>query len=141
MRSPLARAAIDVVKAYEDLAVAAFLDGGSTDPMLDLISDDCVVRHPSLVPNPGEHHGKQGALTTFTGLMDAWEIVEGPGLEYIDGGPNVCVVLLDVMVRARNTGRVVRARCAEVHRVDDGRITGIDMYYFDQEAMAAARAG
>ncbi len=122
-----------LVQRFEDNLVA-----GEMGKVLDTLHDDVVIHENDHVPYPGDHHGKDGFVRLAEAFYETWDFRSEFEIEVLPAGEDRVLVLANAKVSARNTGKKLDLQIAEIHKVEDGKITEISVFYWDSAAMAEA---
>src|SRR5437868_624362 len=125
--------AMQVVQRFEEL----FMEG-NLDAVLPVVGEDIITYEAPSLPYGGEHVGHHGWLGLARAFTETWELTGKLDAEFLDCGNDVVAARVELDVVARSTGKPVRLKIAEFHRVRDGKIRETTIYYWDTAAMLAA---
>jgi ketosteroid isomerase-like protein len=104
------------------------------DAALELLHDDIVVHECGSVPYAGDHHGKDAFVALAGEVRRVWDFRGMPTVRFFSADDGAVAVIRNAAV-SRATGRPIDLRFAEVYTVRDGRISEIDMFYWDTHEM------
>jgi ketosteroid isomerase-like protein len=127
-----------VVEAFEDTIQTRWRTGAGIDAVLAYLDPDVeVIEAPSL-PYSGVFEGHDGFRELSSRMAELWEFAPGKTFDYIDDGTGRVMVLTLGRAIAKETGREVEWRLAELFTVRDGLIVEIRPFYWDTAAIVAA---
>jgi ketosteroid isomerase-like protein len=98
-----------------------------------LMGDDVEVHEPTGLPYGGEYRGPAGFGQLIEAIMADY-VLTLDGVRLIDGDDRV-VALLDVTFEHQVTGKRSDMRAVEVYTVEAGRISDIDVYYWNPQTL------
>jgi ketosteroid isomerase-like protein len=127
-----ASAGIAIVKRLYDAAAS-----GAADDMLAVMDDAIRIVLPPALPYGGVYEGKPAVLELGARLAAAWSTFRYEVLRYTTGEDCV-IAVIELRSIARATGREVRTPIAEVFQLRNGRVAGIQAFYFDTALAARA---
>lgn len=126
----------DLLRSFEDRFVA-----GDLDYVLSIIDDDIVVHECEHVPYPGDHHGKDGFMKLAEAFNACWDIQTELDLEILPAGDDKVLVLVKFDAIAKQTGKPITIRIAEIYTIKDGKLADILVYYWDTAAITEVTDG
>lgn len=126
----------DLLRSFEDRFVA-----GDLDYVLSILDDDIVIHECEHVPYPGDHHGKDGFLKLAEAFNACWDIQTELDLEILPAGDEKVLVLVKFDAIAKQTGKPIAMRIAELYTIKDGKLADIVVHYWDTAAMAEVTEG
>ncbi len=109
----------------------------SFDTLAPFFAPDVVLHQAESLPYGGVWRGHDGMEQFFGAMSQAWEAFEMVEQEFLSTA-ETAVVLTQVHVRARATGRELDFPILQTIRVVDGRIAEVRPFYWDTAAIAAA---
>jgi uncharacterized protein len=115
--------------------------GGPGEATFDLLapffSRDVVLHQAEALPYGGTWRGHEGMARFFLAMSEVWESFNMVEQEFLATGATA-VVLTQVHVRARATGRELAFPILQTVTVKDGQIIEIRPFYWDTAAIANA---
>ena len=103
-----------------------------------VVGEDIVTYEAPSLPYGGEHVGHDGWLALARAFTETWDLTGKLDAEFLDCGNDVVAARVELDVVARSTGKPVRLKIAEFHRVREGKIRETTIYYWDTAAMLEA---
>jgi ketosteroid isomerase-like protein len=104
-----------------------------------LLHDECVVHTAGGLPFSGEYRGPHGFFELMAAMNEVLELAPGPIVEQSLAVDTV-VARFRLTFTARSSRTSVEFGVVEIYRVRGGRITELDVYYKDPQAVAALLA-
>ena len=126
----------ELLRSFEDEFVA-----GNIEYVLSILDDDIVVHECDHVPYPGNHRGKDGFLKLAEAFNACWDIQSELDLEILPAGEEKVLVMVRFDAVAKQTGRPIELRIAELYTIKDGRLADIVVHYWDTAAIVEATDG
>jgi uncharacterized protein len=126
----------DLLRSFEDRFVA-----GDLDYVLSILDDDIVVHECEHVPYPGDHRGKDGFMKLAEAFNACWDLQTELDLEILPAGDDKVLVLVKFDAIAKQTGKPIAMRIAEIYTIKDGKLADIIVHYWDTAAMAEVTGG
>ncbi|TVQ44776.1 MAG: nuclear transport factor 2 family protein [Gammaproteobacteria bacterium] len=113
---------------------------GDFDGLLELLSEDFVLRQAPSLPYAGRWEGHAGWTDFLPRFLGTWEDLQ---IELTDARAcgDTVYLELDFAATARASGTRVSMRLVEIYRVRDGRIQELVPYYWDAHAIREAAGG
>lgn len=127
-----------IVEAFEDALQNRWRSGSGLDAALEYLHPDVEVIEAPSMPYPGVFRGRDGFRELAARFGEIWEFPPGKTFDYMDDGAGRVMVLTLGRAIAKQTGREVEWRLAELFTVRDGLIVEIRPYYWDTAAIVAA---
>lgn len=122
------RSNIEVVRRF-----TAGLRAGDVPGCLELLDDDIVFSEAGSLPFGGEYQGKDGFKRLLHAVGRDFRIdLDEPVIG--DAGTFVVARVLG-RVTSRATGRAMDMQVVDLYEVRDGRITRVDVFYKDPQAL------
>ncbi|HVW43611.1 MAG TPA: nuclear transport factor 2 family protein [Amycolatopsis sp.] len=118
----------DVVRKF-----TAGLRAGDVSGCLDLLDEDIVFAEAKSLPFGGDYRGKSGFVQLLRNVSRDYLIELGEP-EIGDGGAFVAV-RVHGRAMSRATGRGLDMRVVDLYELRDGKITRVDVFYHDSQAM------
>jgi ketosteroid isomerase-like protein len=109
----------------------------SFDTLAPYFAADVVLHQAAALPYGGTWRGHDGMEQFFIAMSRTWEAFEMVEQEFLSTA-EIAVVLTQVHVRARATGRELDFPILQAIRVVDGRIADVRPFYWDTAAIVAA---
>lgn len=106
-------------------------------PLAPFFSPDVVLHQADALPYGGIWRGHKGLERFFAAMSDTWAVFDMVEQSFLSE-TSPLVVLTQVHVRARTTGRELDFPILQTITVEDGRITEVRPFYWDTAAIAAA---
>jgi ketosteroid isomerase-like protein len=107
---------------------------------MDLIDPDVVVVDHD-IPDSGDYRGHSGFEKWLSeDWGSAWESFTIEPEKMLEVGDGLVVSVFTVTARGKGSGVEIKARNATVNELRDGRITRVDYYTTEDEAMQAVGA-
>ena len=128
---------VEIVRRAIEMLSEAYRRGEPTDEMLALCVPDIRLDASRRVFNPATYDGHAGLRSAIREISDAWEDFREEDQRLIDTGDKV-LALQTIAGRGRASGVEVRARGALIWTLRDGRVTHVEIFYDQAEALKAA---
>lgn len=123
------------LRLIQDFMKAVFAEGGG--PLDAFIDSNIEVHEPESLPYGGVYKGAAGLNRIFTIVFkETWANPNYEIVEIVAGAERV-VVVFQLTLTSRKTGRTISFPGAEVFRIRNGRIFEIRPIYWDTHAVLA----
>jgi uncharacterized protein len=109
----------------------AYLSEGDELAARELLSDDITVHEPESLPYGGDHTGKDAFFKLREAVGEVWEKCGEIERRELDCGAEHAVVIVRFPVKVRASNTEFELRISEAYTVRGGRITEMELYYFD----------
>jgi hypothetical protein len=109
---------------------------GDLEQMSALIHPDAVFSEAVGLPYSGDYVGPQGFRDLMKKIRDGYKLEVEGRWQTIDAGEDRVLLLMEPRFTSRRSGAQATIRLSELYRVNDGLITGNDIFYKDPARIA-----
>lgn len=110
----------------------ALRQAGGGDEAFDLFAPDVTIDEPPLLPYGGRYIGRSGYEQLLENIFTQFDVAAD--WTTFDAGDFSCAVIVGTFT-SKATGRSTPVRIVENYYVTDGRITAIDIFYKNPDAV------
>lgn len=110
---------------------------GNTEELMSLLAPDITVREAESLPYAGTYQGREDFMQLLKKMAQTWEYFRVEPERYFEQGEQVMAVVR-LRARARATGEEIDMPMAELWTFSNGKVAGIQPFYFDTARVARA---
>lgn len=105
--------------------------------MMSFVHPDAVFCEAPGLSYSGDWVGPEGFRDLIEKINSEYNLATGERWQTVDAGADRVLLLISTRFTSRISGASLDTRIAELYRVEDGLITGDDIFYKDPAAVAA----
>lgn len=119
---------VEIIKAFYTSDLAG---------MMSYVHPDAVFSEAGGLPYSGNYIGPEGLRDLLKRIRDEYKLSVEDRWQAIDAGEDRVLLLFEAKFTSLKSGAQIETRITELYRVNDGLITGNDIYYKDPGAISA----